>query len=617
MKGFTGVFLNVYLDQGKIERERASRKLLSEYLGGYGLGARILYSRLPPGIDPLGPENILSFTTGPLVATPAISGLRFTVCAKSPLTQTWGDSNCGGYFGPALRQAGFDAVFIYGQSQEPVYLLIEKGKAKILKAEWLWGKDTAEVQDLIQDKLGKGFQTAAIGPAGEQLSKIACIINDKGRAAGRSGLGAVMGSKRLKAIAVLGDMQIPLADEGRMKDLRKKQIKLLDTRVVKNFRKYGTIANVASSAFLGDSPILNWRGVGKDDFPQAERISDDNILEYEYKKYNCWRCPIACSGYYRVKEGPYAVRESHKPEYETFAMFGNNLLNDNLESIILINDLCNRYGVDTISCGATIAFAFECFERGIIDEVDTDGLSLNWGDHTSILSLTKKTLKREGFGALLADGVKVAAERIGRGSEKYAIHVKGQELPAHDPRFAPSWSIYYCADATPGRHTQTGFVMNELASGYPGLEFPQVDKYVYGRRGYYAARTQNILHSLYACGICMFALTKMDIQIWLQQLEAATGEEYSLERMEEIGARIATIRQSFNCREGIEVSTVDLPGRTIGHPPQTRGPMAGISLPLRRLIREYYVAQGWDERTGVPLPERIKELGLEALLSEV
>ncbi|MBA7584105.1 putative oxidoreductase YdhV [subsurface metagenome] len=348
-KGCQGKVLFIDLSSGEIKKELLRESDYENYLGGYGLACKIIYERMKANVDPLGPENILAFTTGLLVGTPAISGLRFTVSAKSPLTRTWGDANCGGYFAPALKFSGYDAIFFTGCAQKPKYLFIDNGEVKLCDAEELWGKDTSETEDILKEQLGKDVRVACIGPGGEKLSLISCIMHDKGRAAGRSGLGAVMGSKKLKAVVVKGNIKVPLYDAEKAKELRKKWRKALMAKPSsQKFLKYGTISHVASSTFINDAPVKNWAGVGVRDFPQADLISDDNILKYEYKKYGCWQCPLACSGYYQVEEGPYTVKEAHKPEYETCGVLGPNLLNDNLESIIKMNDMFNLAAISPL-----------------------------------------------------------------------------------------------------------------------------------------------------------------------------------------------------------------------------------------------------------------------------
>jgi len=619
--GNTGRILFVDLGTGTIRQERPDPSLYRDYLGGYGLGAAIIYANQPAGVDPLGPDNMLGFTTGPLVGTPAITGCRFTVCGKSPLTGTWGDSNCGGFFGPALKMAGYDGVFFTGISREPVYLYVGPEGPALRPAAELWGLDTFDTEDRLRQCHGEGTQVACIGVAGERGSLIAAIINDYGRAAGRSGLGAVMGAKRLKAIAARGQGAVSLADPEAATRLRRKYVsEMAASPRVRHFTKYGTIDHVASSCFSNDSPVRNWAWAGVD-FPEATAISDDALLAYEYRKYGCWHCNIVCGGHYRVKEGRYRTDNAHKPEYETCAMFGNNLLNSNPESLIKINDICNRAGLDTISAGATVGWAIECYERGILTDEDTGGRPLRWGDNEAIVDLTEALARGEGFGrlgALLAKGSAAAAAEVGQGSGDFAIHVGGQELPAHDPRYAPSWGTYYVGDATPGRHTQLGLVTYENGPGLPGLELPvKIERHAYAGKGEYAARVQNIMHAAYCCGVCMFAVQRMNVHGWPEFLTAISGEEFTIHDFESIGRRVAALRGAFNMREGVAPKThFRLPKRALGDPPLDKGPLEGVTIDIETLTREYFAAQGWDQ-LGRPTEATLREMGLEDAADEL
>jgi len=412
--GYMGKLLIVDLSAGRLTDEPLDEGLQRNFLGGYGVGARLIYDRQSAGVDPLSPANHLGFLTGPLTGTPAIVGSRYTVVGKSPLTETWGDANSGGHFGPNLKFAGYDGVIVTGASDRPVYILIEDGEASLRDASDLWGKSTLETRDALKAAHGKGTEEACIGPSGENLSLIAGVINDYGRAAGRSGLGAVMGSKKLKAIAVLGTQRVPLADQQRAEDLRKKYLRL-KTEWYAVYHDYGTCDLTYPSAMSGDSPVKNWRGDGPTDFPGAEQISADRVIAEQERRYGCWNCPIRCGGHMKAKSGRNRP-VSHKPEYETLCAAGTLMLNDDLESIIRVNDIVNAYGLDSISASCTVAFAVECYENGILTKADTDGLELRWGNSEAIVAMVEKLARREGFGAVLADGVRKAAERIGQGS---------------------------------------------------------------------------------------------------------------------------------------------------------------------------------------------------------
>jgi len=444
-RGYMGKILNVYLSEGRIVEEPLDEQLCQEYVGGYGMGARLLYERMPAGADPLGPDNILGLLTGPLTGTPALIGSRYVAVAKSPNTGLWGDANCGGYFGPHLKFAGVDGILFYGVSTKPVYLYIEEGVAEVRDASDLWGMNVSDLEDLLKERHGQDVQIASIGTAGEKLSLMACIMNDKERAAGRSGLGAVMGSKKLKAVVVKGTMAVPMADKERTNELRRTYLRRHDG-AYEDFHDFGTCSITSDSAQNGDSPVKNWGGSGLVDFPRqrSDKIGGEaNISLPDYKRYGCWRCPIACGGRLRQDSGKFALEKNdgvgHKPEYETLCMFGTNLLNDDLASIVKINEICNDHGLDTISVGATIGYVVECYENGLLDTAMTDELEMTWGNAEAIVVLTDKIARRDGFGDLLADGIKVAWEKLGEIGTEFAIHVHprsalhpgpGQHLPA-------------------------------------------------------------------------------------------------------------------------------------------------------------------------------------------
>lgn len=607
--GYMGRTLLVDLSTGEMEEKPLKEELLRNFIGGYGLGARLIYEWQKPGVHPLGPDNILGFTTGPLTGTPALVGSRYTVVGKSPLTGAWGDANSGGFFGPRLKFAGYDAVYFSGMAEKPVYLLLEEGRAELRDATGLWGADACLTEDQLKKDLGQGAEVACIGPAGEKLSLVSAVVNNHGRAAARCGLGALMGSKRLKAVVARGNMEVPLADKEKTNELRRKYQKEMSGRLFDVFSKFGTCGGVAANAMRGDSPVKNWAGVGIRDFPEAEAISDVNVIKYEVKKYACYRCPIACGGLMEVPSGPYAVeRGAKKPEYETLASFGSLCLNDNVESIIKINDLCSRYGLDTISTGATVAFAIECYEKGLITKKDTDGLDLTWGNHAAMVSLVEKLGRREGFGDVLADGVRLAAQRIGRAAEEFAMHVRGQEIAMHDPKLFPAYATAYQAGAAPGRHTDGGGYLQENYGGYRGLEVPPHDKYAYSGKAPIHRKLANFNHVINSSGLCLFSSMTLNANSLLDFLSAVTGWEYGLDGVLEAGDRIATMRMAFNVREGLNPEHWKLPGRVLG--PLQDGPTAGVQVDNETQVREFLEEMGWDPRSGRPTRERLLQLGL-------
>ncbi|TKJ31759.1 MAG: aldehyde ferredoxin oxidoreductase [Chloroflexi bacterium B3_Chlor] len=616
--GYLGKILNVELSAGSLTTEALDETVAREYIGGYGVGARLLYDRVAAGVDPLGPDNILGFMTGPLTGTPALIGSRFVVFGKSPKTHTWGDANCGGHFGPHLKFAGFDGVLLSGIADKPVYLFINEGRAELRDAAHLWGKNVAQLEETLKAEHGKDIQIASIGTAGEQRSLMSCIITDGGRAAGRSGLGAVMGAKKLKAVVVSGALKVPVADEEGLNALRREYLDQ-PGGFYSSLRDYGTCAGTASAARSGDSPVRNWGGAGPVDFPRerAEKISDDSVVALQKRRYGCWRCPISCGGWVRVGEGKYALSATedsigHKPEYETLWALGTNLLNDNLKSIVKANEICDQYGLDTISVGATIAFAMECYEQGVISTQETGGLALTWGNDEAIVALAGQIARREGFGDVLADGVKVAAQKIGRGAERYAIHVCGEELPGHDPRFIPALATTYLMDATPGRHTQGG------AWPPPGIKVRGTKmKYVYEGQAKDHYKIMTSMHVVNAAGLCMFGYLVYHLELIPKQLTAVTGWDCSLDDLWEIGKRIGTMRHVFNLREGHNPLTRNVPRRMVGEPPLQEGRLKGITIDYETMRRELLELLDWDVHTTIPSEESIRRLGMEFLLQDL
>ncbi len=595
-RGYMEKLLFVNLSTGEIKEEPLDENLCQNFVGGYGIGAMILYSRQRGGVDPLGPENTLGLMTGPLTGTPAITGCRFTVIGKSPLTGGWGDANAGGYFGPTLKFAGYDGIFIDGASEKPVYLNIKNGKVELKDAAHLWGKSTFETDDILQAECGKTARVLSIGPAGEQRSLVACMMNYGGDAAGRSGLGAVMGSKRLKAVVVRGDMKVAIADADAVNRLRQEHMAEIKGPGLEGFHRYGTNVHTDSSAHSGDTPVKNWGGVGVIDLPDVSGLNKDVIDASVASRMGCWRCPAACKG--RLKEGTGDYKYpagTHRPEYETAAAFGAMCLNNNPEAIAMATHICNSYGLDTISTGTIIAFAMECYEHGIITKKDTDGIDLNWGNHHAMIAMTGKIARREGFGAVLADGVQVAAGRIGKSAEQYAVHIGGQELGLHDPKFdfpffrGKPTAARYQMDATPGRHT----------SGFGPSQF---EDYV-----------------LSASGLCLHSDTMVpDPSKYIRgYLSAVTGWDYSQDRILKCGERIANIRHVFTLREGINPRELKVHGRIIGRPPHQDGPLAGVTSDIETEINENLDALDWDRVTTKPSKKKLLELGLDDIANEL
>jgi aldehyde:ferredoxin oxidoreductase len=614
--GYMGRFLNVNLSTGTLEDERPPESLLRDFIGGYGLGARVLYERMSPGVDPLGPDNMLGLVTGPLTGTAAMLGSRYCAVAKSPLTGGWGDANSGGEFGPALKFAGYDAIFITGVSPEPVYLFIEDGHAELRPADDLWGLDVTETERTLQARHGDNVRVACIGPAGERLALIAAIMNDLARAAGRSGLGAVMGSKRLKAVAVRGNHEPLVVHADRAKTLRKKYLPLFKTgQDAQLMRKYGTPAYLKVLSSIGRTPIKNWRGTYVEAL-DYDALDGPVVEAYEGKKYACWHCVQACGGHMEW-EMEDQVLEGHKPEYETLASLGTYCGVDDLKAVMRMNDMCNRAGLDTISAGSAIAFAMECYENGLLSDAQLDGLTLEWGDGQAAIVLLQRIIDREGLGDLLADGVWRAAHQIGDGSEAFAIHAGGQELPAHDPRHEADFGLVYQISPTPGRHTQGGvgeYAMPDENKEIFGLDtgLEQEDATRFHARAYMTGMAwRNVLN---AAGLCHFGAMTMDPGYVPDFIAAVTGWDFDMAECIETGERIEDMRLLFGLREGYNPLEVQVAPRAMGHPPQKEGPTAGAVVEIGEVRDNYLELMAWDPVTAMPSPERLAALGLDKVV---
>jgi aldehyde:ferredoxin oxidoreductase len=594
--GYMGRILFVNLSTSEITEEPLEEKICRDFIGGYGLGARILYSRQKAGVDPLGPENMLGFVSGPLTGTPIPTGSRYIVVGKSPLTGGWGDSNSGGYFGPYLKFAGFDAIFFTGISLTPVYLILDNGKAELKDAADLWGKDTYETENLLEREYGQQSRVACIGPAGEKLSLISGILTDHGSLAARSGLGAVMGSKKLKAVVVRGNMEVNIFDKTAATNVRNERIDfwknspgpmggLSDLDLM---RKYGTSWSTYIACHSGDSPVKNWGGVGVIDLPDRSNLNPDVLFTHVEKGHACWHCPKVCKGIIEAGKGEYNYEGGvHRPEYETLAAFGPNCANNNLEAIIMANDICNRAGIDTISAGTTIGFAIELYENGILTKSDTEGLDLRWGNHPAMVAMTRKLVKREGVGDILADGVKKAAEKIGKGAQQYAVHIGGQELGMHDPKLSRPGRLdaaRYQMDATPGRHTQN-----------------------FGPANFQS-------HVVGSAGLCNFGAWGGSL---LGALNAITGFNFTAADVLKTGERIVNIRHSFNLREGLNELNWPVHSRIVGKPPQKVGPLANVTADIE--AQDYWSlgALDWDRVTSKPSKSKLISLGLNDVAKDL
>ncbi len=598
--------IEVKLRQGTHQTTEISPFLFNEYLGGYGIGVRLLMEKMNPAADALGPENILGFAPGYLTGTGFIGADRYMVFGKSPSTGGWGDANSGGYFGRRMKETGVDVILLSEISNTPVYLYLDESSVQLLDAASLWGMDCYETDDELKRIHGKDCEVACIGPAGENLSMIAGISTDKGRMAARSGLGAVMGSKRVKAIVVKGKKKTTVASPELFREKRQKMAKgLKNNPFAQGLSGRGTAMFYETCVNVGDAPIKNWAGT-KADIKAPEAITEEVMETYRSKKYNCSSCVIGCGGHEKVESGPYKTATSvHKAEYESMALTGSNLLNDSAASLIKINDLCNRYGMDTIGCGGLCGYAIESFEKGFITGEHTAGLELTWGDTESIITLVEQIGRGEALGATLMKGFDHAISTFGEETADFAIAVRNEALPAHDPRWSAGLALTYYTDATPARHTQgsTTFPVG-------GYQQPEMTNDNLSGRAKYHIDNVNLTHALSCLGLCTFCLSIVDYRDVVETLRLADGNDWSEESFNKTGSRISVMRHLFNLKAGIHFKSFKFPERVLGNPPLAEGPTSNVKIDLDLLVNEYLDEVGYDHETLQPSELLLEELNI-------
>ncbi len=618
MHGYMGKMLFVNLTNSQIEVKELTEDLAVKFVGGYGIGAKVLYDMMKPGVGALSEESVIGFTTGPTTGTSAFFSGRFTVIHKSPVNQAINDANSGGYFGPELKKAGYDAVFVYGKASKPVYIWINDGNVEIRDASDLWGKNSLETEQAIRNELGDSkIRAAVIGQAGEKLSYISCVITDGHRAAGRGGAGAVMGWKNLKAVAARGTQKVSVADKEAITELNKELSQGMKEkpglRMAQSFGTYGTGVGTAGQALMGDTPIKNWAGAGGVDFGKEMAAKIDviaNDSKYKVDKYGCANCPLRCGAKYEVKEGKWPLKETERPEYETFGAFGGLVLNADFEAVLKCNEICNRYGVDTISAGATIAWAMECYGNNVLSIEETGGIDLKWGDADAMVRACQELADQSTeFGKLLALGSEKAAKQIGKGFE-YLMNVLGIELPMHDSRCGPGLCRTYQFDPTPSRHVKGGFGIMQLFMNDPKKYSAEGT----GKKDLYAVIHTEIMNTLGLCQFHEYFIAKIP-DYHKKLFKAITGLD--LDR-ESAGIRIMNMRHIFNIREGFKTSDRVLPGRASGRPPQTVGPHKGVTIDNELMGKNFFEAIQWDWESGKPSRESLERLGgFEEVLSEL
>ena len=661
--GHHGKVLFVDLTDQKSWVETVDESVYRSYLGGYGLGAWLMWKHFPAGTDALAPDACFAISSGMLTGLRTPFSGRIQIVGKSPLTGTWADSNSGGSVCSHLRAAGFDAVVVRGKAAAPTLLVIKDGDVTFEPAGELWGQEIPETFDALKKKFGgkRDVGVSAIGPAGEQQQRIASVMNDRYHAFGRQGFGAIYGSKNLKAIVVSGTGEVPLAKPDQFKkickaitDEYKKDLGLMarffaymgkpkswlgwmyrlmtklgmkvqapTAAMRRMWSQRGTTAAVALSIENGDAPIKNWRGVGSRDFPLSKKgmkLDGGAVDKIVTKKLSCGDCPMPCKGIVKVKSRN--LTDVRRPDYETIVGFGANLVNDDLELVTACHDACNRLGIDAVSSSATLAWVCEAVEKGLLTKDDLDGIDMQWGNGEAALQLTILMGTGKGCGKWLGHGIKRAAEHLGKGSDDFAVHVHGGEPAYHDTRFTSLMGVTYTADPTPGRHTAGSASWNETFGA--GFSLPKAaDKKDWNvkwkgteGKGKAQALHSNAHQTMNGLGLCMFTMLTGALP-WADLLDAATGWGLSDADLLVCGERIQNLRAAFNRREGIKPADFQPHRRMLGEGDGNldAGPLKGVRVPLPVLKDDYYQHMHWNPTTGHLAQARAAELGMSDLLA--
>jgi aldehyde:ferredoxin oxidoreductase len=609
--GYAGKFLLVNLTGRECSDFFIDAGVLAKYIGGSCLSAKLYLDRYPLGVDPLSPDNPLLIMTGPMVGSGFPGTSRFSICSKSPQTGIWAESACGGTFGPELKKAGYDGIIIEGRSEDKVTLSITDGRAELKDASSLWGTDIYEATDALKAE-DKGIKVLVIGQAGENLVKIAAIGNDKGHFSGRAGLGAVMGSKNLKAIVCRGSGKVAKADDEAFKAVQKTAMaEIKDSAMAEGLHLMGSDANMDLGMVTGDVPVRNWTSGGA--FELSMNLSGPTMREkYLTKAHACINCPIACKRVVKVDGGPFRTDEGPGPEYETCAVFGTMMMNADLEAVIKANELCNRYGMDTISCGSAIAMAMELYDRGALTK-ETVGVDLGWGNMDAVLDMVKMMAYRKGFGDTLSEGAPRAAKIIGGDAIDAVVHVKGLEAPMHDPRGFHGMGLAYMMSNRGACHLQHFAMATEQGmASWPQL-FDMKDDYV-GTTSegkailVYNSENYGILANSLA--ICHYVAYSIRPETLLEAFNAITGMKFTFAELLKSGMRDWTLKRGFNNLLGITKKDDVLPKRIMTA--LEEGGAAGSVPDMDLLLTEYYSFRGLDDR-GFPMADKLVELGLDEL----
>lgn len=610
--GYAGKILRVNLTNLTAKEEDLPEKLVKDYVGGAGFAVKYIYDEVKPKTPALSPENKLIFTVGPLTATGAPCASRMAVTAKSPLTGAMGMALSGGMFPSEMKKAGYDMIIIEGKAEKPTYIAIKDGKVTFKSAARFMGMETTDTQLFIKEELNdQNYRVACIGPAGERQVPMACIVNER-RAAGRKGLGAVMGAKNLKAIAVRGTKDPDIADTAAFKAARANMLKLMKESPVlyPQFSKAGTPMVVDAMTEKGIYSIKNWSATGEINMvPHLGKAAQDTMI---ITRNPCYDCPVGCSQVKLVTQGPYAGYLSEGPEFETTYALGSAVGVDYLPAVIAADRLCDEYGIDTISAGVSIAWAMECYEKGILTKKDTDGIELKWGNHAGVIEMLRKIAYQEGLGALLGQGTKKAAEKVGKGSEAFAMNIKGLEMPAYDIRGAKAHGLSYATAYTGADHNR-GYAYQEIFD----IPIPEkVDRNAYKGKGKLTKYNQDSRSVTCDCApMCAFLLDMAVPSVCFKNtadlVNAVAGTDFTLEDIEKAGERLNNVARLYNIGEGFTRKDDTFPKRILTEPIK-EGASKGQLISqkdLDMMLDEYYEARGWG-KNGVPTPAKLKELGI-------
>jgi aldehyde:ferredoxin oxidoreductase len=619
MNGYAGKILYIDLSSGQIEVKSLDPGFARKYIGGLGFGTRIFLDLIQdkPDFEALSGDNPFVLMTGPLTGMKMNATARWTVGAKSPLTGFWGDANVGGFFGATLKFAGYDGIAITGKSAKPVYIYINDDQVELRSADKYWGKDIYTVNDTmikdLKDESGKSGQVLAIGPAGEKLVRFASLVNNKGHVAGRTGLGAVWGAKKLKAIYAAGSGKLSVAEPQNLKILRSELKQVYKESIgISAINASGTAAHMDVGILLGDIPIKNWQ---MSDWELIDELGPATIEEKIFAgNKTCFGCGVACKKEAEVKEGPFKMKKGPGPEYETIATFGTMCLNSSIESVAKANEICNRFGMDTISCGSTIAFAIDCFENGLINKKDTDGLSLTWGNSEAIVAMAKKIGKKEGFGAILAEGSAIAAKHIGEDkASRLLTTVKGLEAPMHDPRNAHGFGLAYGVSPRGACHEAS--LTFEIEGGAMFIpDIPDLAEEL--PEGSEGRAKLNITCQDYGmffsnCAIfCNLGGTPLNATQAINMVNYVTGFDYTIPEVLKIGRQLWYLKRGLSNLFGARAVDDNLPERLMM--PMEDGPTQGSVPDMDLMLNEFYEMRGFN-KNGVPRKNILEKLNLNKL----